>query len=251
MNKDSYYFSHDCNARNDQRMVKVRMNHGYEGYGIYFAIVEMLREAADYTLKLSDLPSIAYELRVDLALVEIIVGNYDLFIISDDTFYSNSLKRRMQEMDNKRKIRAKAGQKGGLASAKAKQKTTIAKAVKKVNNIKEKENKKSLESIDPVYLEELQDSHKNIDVSFQLIKFKDWVQANGKKYKDYRAAFRNWLKSPYIETTNKIINENHKKLQKKERLEIEKIVNNEEIIASDAEKRAILSIDKLQRKYKV
>ena len=47
------------------------------------------------------------------------------------------------------------------------------------------------------------------------------------------------------------MNLNHKKLQKKERLEIEKIVNNEEIIASDAEKRAILSIDKLQRKYKV
>ena len=29
--KDAYYFSHDSNARNDQRLMKVRLKHGPEG----------------------------------------------------------------------------------------------------------------------------------------------------------------------------------------------------------------------------
>ena len=42
--KDAYYFSHDSNARNDQRLIKIRMKYGMEGYGIYFGIIEILRE---------------------------------------------------------------------------------------------------------------------------------------------------------------------------------------------------------------
>ena len=50
MSKDAYYFSHDSNARNDQRLVKIRMKYGMEGYGIYFGIIEILREQRDYYL---------------------------------------------------------------------------------------------------------------------------------------------------------------------------------------------------------
>lgn len=64
--KDAYYFSHDSNARNDQRLMKVRMKYGMEGYGIYFGIIEILREQSDYILTFSDLDSISFDLRVDL-----------------------------------------------------------------------------------------------------------------------------------------------------------------------------------------
>ena len=32
----SSYFPHDSNARNDERLVNVRMKHGPAGYGVYF-----------------------------------------------------------------------------------------------------------------------------------------------------------------------------------------------------------------------
>ena len=144
MSKDAYYFSHDSNARNDQRLLKIRMKHGMEGYGIYFAIVEVLREQQDYILTLPDLPCIAYDLRVEIGLIEEIVFNYDLFEVEDDKFYSRSLKRRMEKLDDKKKVRAEAGRKGGKASAKVKQKSTDAQAVKesKVNKTKENNTNK-------------------------------------------------------------------------------------------------------------
>ena len=138
MSKDAYYFSHDSNARNDQRLLKIRMKHGMEGYGIYFAIVEMLREQQDYILTLPDIPCIAYDLRVEIGLIEEIVFNYDLFEVDDDKFYSRSLKRRMEKLDEKKKVRAEAGRKGGKTTAKVKQKDSNATAVKKS---KVKENK--------------------------------------------------------------------------------------------------------------
>ena len=142
MSKDAFYFSHDSNARNDQRLLKIRMKHGMEGYGIYFAIVEILREQQDYILTLPDLPCIAYDLRVEIGLIEEIIFNYDLFEVDDDRFYSRSLKRRMEKLDEKRKVRAEAGRKGGIASAKVKQKDSTTQAVKEiiVNKSKLKNN---------------------------------------------------------------------------------------------------------------
>ena len=148
MAKDAYYFSHDSNARNDQRLMKIRMKHGMEGYGIYFAIVEVLREQENYVLTLPDLPCIAYDLRVELGLLEDIIFNYDLFEVDEDLFYSKSLKRRMECLDEKKIARAEAGRKGGIASAKVKQSLTTTQAVKKSKlkeNIVKKVNKENIE----------------------------------------------------------------------------------------------------------
>ena len=48
--------------------------------------------------------------------------------------------------------------------------------------------------------------HTDIDVVFQFDKFKNWLDSKGKSYKDYRAAFRNWLTSAWCEKTNHTIN---------------------------------------------
>ena len=147
MNKDAYYFSHDSNARNDQRLLKIRMKYGMEGYGIYFGIIEILREQKDYTLAFDDLQGIAFDLRIDLEKVEDVVSNYNLFVIEGmSMFYSRSLKQRMECMDEKKQKRINAGRKGGLASAKVKQKSTIAKALNKT-----KLNKTKVNNIDNRY----------------------------------------------------------------------------------------------------
>ena len=204
--KEAYYFSHDSNARNDQRLMKVRMKYGMEGYGIYFGIIEILREQKDYILTFNDIDSISFDLRVDKEKIEDVIQNYDLFKIEGHTmFYSKSLKRRLECMDEKKKKRQEAGRLGGIASAKSKQQstnaTTNAKALNKttLHNTKRKYIKdiKSLKSINTEYLEQLQEKHPDIDVNFQFQKFRNYLEAKGKTYKNYRAAFNNWIISDY------------------------------------------------------
>ena len=43
--KTSFYFDHDYNARNDQKILELRSEYGWAGYGIYFAIIEVLCES--------------------------------------------------------------------------------------------------------------------------------------------------------------------------------------------------------------
>jgi len=136
--KDAYYFSHDSNARNDHRIMKLRMDLGMEGYGIYWAIIEMLREQANYTLPIDSIELISYEIRSDSINVEKVINEYNLFKIDQDLFYSQSLKRRMEKSNLLREKRVEAGRKGGLL----KQKGSKAKAsAKQVLSIKGKESK--------------------------------------------------------------------------------------------------------------
>lgn len=48
--------------------------------------------------------------------------------------------------------------------------------------------------VNTAYLEELQKKYR-IDVYFEWDKARDWMSANGRKYKDERAFFRNWLRN--------------------------------------------------------
>ncbi len=59
------------------------------------------------------------------------------------------------------------------------------------------DNKKSLKYLED-NIESFIESFKNIDVEFELDKFKDWMKSKGKRYKDYSAAFRNWLRNESI-----------------------------------------------------
>lgn len=95
------YFSHDSNARNSDKLLKVRMDLGAEGYAIYFMILERLREEDDYISK-NDYMMIAYDLRVDEEKVKKVINDYDLFIVDDDVFYSKSFMERMNIKDLKR-----------------------------------------------------------------------------------------------------------------------------------------------------
>jgi hypothetical protein len=47
MADNSYYFSHDYNARSDPKIKKLLARHGVAGYGIYWAIIEDLYNNAN------------------------------------------------------------------------------------------------------------------------------------------------------------------------------------------------------------
>lgn len=102
MKKEAYYFSHDANARNDLKCVKLRQDLGMEGYGIFWSIIEILRESVGYKLKKSDLRTISYDLKVSIEIIESVIFNYGLFKINGDTISSKRLTQSMFEY-NKRK----------------------------------------------------------------------------------------------------------------------------------------------------
>lgn len=95
--KEAYYFSHDSNARNDKKILKLRSKLGFEGYGIFWALIEMLRDEDDYRLNL-DYETISYGLNnADIIIVKSVIEDFGLFVIEDGVFYSNRLIRSMEE----------------------------------------------------------------------------------------------------------------------------------------------------------
>jgi len=111
--KSTNYFSHDSNARNDEKLVRLRMKQGAAGYGVYFMILERLREEVDY-MSAKDYNMIAFDLRVDAAIVKSVVEDFGLFTFTDDgkCFYSESFTRRMDIKDTLRRQRSEGGKIG-------------------------------------------------------------------------------------------------------------------------------------------
>lgn len=103
------WFSHDSNARNSKKLFRVRQKFGAAGYGIYFMLIEMLRDADDNCLTL-DYDMLAFDIREDAELIRHIVEDFGLFCISDGVFTSEGLQERLTS-----NFRSIAGKKGAEA----------------------------------------------------------------------------------------------------------------------------------------
>lgn len=107
MSKQTYYFSHDYNARSDEKIKKLIKRHGMEGYGIFWSIIEDLyNNDNDFP---ADFDDIAYDLREDRNIIRSIICDFDLFILENGRFGSISVQRRLEDMAEKsEKARQKA-----------------------------------------------------------------------------------------------------------------------------------------------
>ena len=96
------YFSHDSNARNSDKLIPLRSEMGAEGYGIYFMLLERLREEPDYT-SVKDYNMLAFDLRVDAAKIKRVIEGFRLFVFTEDGkyFYSEGFRKRMNYKDEK------------------------------------------------------------------------------------------------------------------------------------------------------
>lgn len=113
MEKKQSYFSHDSNARNSEKLIRLRMRHKAAGYGVFFMILERLREEPNY-MSVKDYNVIAFDLREDASLIKSVVEDFGLFVFTDDGkyFYSESFSRRMGIKDDEKAKRSEAGKKG-------------------------------------------------------------------------------------------------------------------------------------------
>jgi hypothetical protein len=99
MSKDSFYFSHDYNARSDDKIKKLIRVHGMVGYGVFWCIIEDLYNNANALH--TDYEGIAYDLRVDENMVKSILNDFDLFSFENGSFGSTSIERRLDERNEK------------------------------------------------------------------------------------------------------------------------------------------------------
>ena len=91
MDKDAFYFPHFANARHDRKIKRLRKQLGVEGYGIYFMVLEILREQTEFKYPIEDIDLIADEIQTSDAKVEAVIKNYSLFKIDDNKFFSSKL----------------------------------------------------------------------------------------------------------------------------------------------------------------
>jgi hypothetical protein len=114
--KDAYYFSHDSNAKDDPKCVMLIEQLGLEGYGIFWVLIETLRDQPQYRYPINLLPALARRFNTTHDKMKVVVNNYGLFKIeNDEFFYSESLIQRMQHFEYKRELARIAGKKSGEA----------------------------------------------------------------------------------------------------------------------------------------
>lgn len=104
MSNNTFYFSHDYNARSDAKIKHLIRKEGYAGYGIFWAIVEDLYYNEN-AMQL-DADSIAYDLRTDVDIVHRIINDYQLFIIDNGIISSESIQKRLDKR-NEKSVKAK------------------------------------------------------------------------------------------------------------------------------------------------
>lgn len=99
MIKDTFYFTHDFNARTDVKIKKLIQKHGLLGYGIYWSLIEDLYNNANALP--TDYEGIAFELRTECEIIKSIIHDFKLFIICKNSFKSKSIETRINERKEK------------------------------------------------------------------------------------------------------------------------------------------------------
>jgi hypothetical protein len=197
-------------------MLKLWTKFDYAGIGIFWCIVEILREQPDFKYLLDDTHLIGIELRVDKVLINDFIRyclrpDVSLFVEHEGRFFSESLLRRMEKFKSAH-LRMSIGGKLGMQNRYSKGKskvaiTTLKGAYKVVAKVKEKKTNKSNSFIIP-NIEEIKSyiSEKKYNVNPE--KWLAHYEANGwmvgkNKMKDWRAAIRTWSHSNFDNGNNR------------------------------------------------
>lgn len=76
-------------SRNDDRILKLRMDHGIEGYAVYHMLMEKIAESDRCEYAIDDYKVLAFDFRVDEQLVKCVAEDYHLFCFNDGRLSPN------------------------------------------------------------------------------------------------------------------------------------------------------------------
>jgi len=206
--KDAYYFPHFSNARQDRKLRRVRKELGVEGYGIYFMLLETLRDQEDFSYPVDDIDLLADDFGTSEQKIRTVIANYDLFAFSEDgnMFTSERFIQYMQPyLEKRERARAAALKRWGYANEDA---NAYANALpeqckeSKVNKSKVKYSKATRATAQFEGYPINQTTHDKLVEEYGLptlltyyTAISDYVASKGKKdYADYSATARQWIK---------------------------------------------------------
>ena len=197
--KDAYYFQHDSNAHNDPKMLAMRIKKGWEGIGLYWTFLEILRDLPGYKYECSNGYIAEIELRLSTAQATLQAWlneacEIGLLTKKDGFLYSESFLRRMEEIDEKRAKLSEAGRRGGLKSSQAQAR------LKPPSSRKGKESKESkVSKVSKVVSEsdflaslKINPAYQYIDLEQEYGKMDAWLLAH-KGRKKTKKFVVNWL----------------------------------------------------------
>jgi hypothetical protein len=203
MSKDTFYFSHDYNSRNDEKIKFLLRKHGFNGYGLFWAIIEDLYNNAN-ALR-TDYEGIAYDFRVDVSLIESIIKDFDLFVFEGDTFGSLSVQKRIDERDSK-SVKARESAHKRWTNANAMQSQCEGNAIKESKGKEIKEKKVIKGKVLPILFRDsiyndievfsasfLGTQYEGANFNFYYEKVKNWSDSKNNKKVDWIATAKNWM----------------------------------------------------------
>lgn len=118
------YFKHDINANEDDKIIDLLANGGYELLGYYWRFIEYLYSRGGKASKKS-LNGIAWSLHMDIDKLSTLICNFDLFYEDDIYIYSKRVIDEIESFEAVGKRMAEIGKAGGQASAQARAKRTV------------------------------------------------------------------------------------------------------------------------------
>lgn len=130
MAKESYYFSHDYNARNDRKIAALVSEFKSSGYGIFWCACEMMHEEGG-ALEIDDITyyAISKDLNESFELVKNVVekciSKFQLFTVDNGKLESSRVKTNLNKRLKISEVRSNSGKAGAIAkqnSANAEQK---------------------------------------------------------------------------------------------------------------------------------
>jgi len=228
MHNKSYYFQHDFNAANDEKILYLLSIYGMEGYGLYWYFIELMHQSQDSKLKCKLFSGICYQLNIDITKLTAFYNScieIGLFVTDNEFYWSERVLYNKELQDEKRKLKSFAGKKGMENRWKNKNVITNDNNVitenNKVKESKEKENKVNKKKVSSATL--FVDSEVNtiekfeqcfIGTQYEVANFnyyfeviKNWSDSKGEKKKDWIATAKNWMARDLTE--GKFIDKNY------------------------------------------
>ena len=132
------YFIHDVNASQDPKIIRLLMQHGSLGYGIFWRIIEAMSQSNDGYL-VADFNLLGYQIREKNDVIKSVVCDFGLFEFSPDSksFTSQRLQKNISAVAEK--------------SEKAREKIAKRWSKAKSGNVEKQENYNSNTTVLPQY----------------------------------------------------------------------------------------------------
>ena len=145
MTKDQYLL-HDASAMGNGKLMELTAEMGMEGYGIYWMLMEHLRQQDKYRSTIKRMKILARKSGVSTPKLCKILCDFGLFSVENELVSSPGLDERMQSLDEKRAKCAEGARKTNEAK-KLKQSTDTSRPAHAVKESKESKVKESNNSI--------------------------------------------------------------------------------------------------------